>query len=67
MMDCLGMADIVCRKLAFGDSGNPWHEEDLAGMPARFGSDIDAVTEKLGDLDRIVADAQQFAQIGTER
>jgi putative nucleotidyltransferase with HDIG domain len=67
MLDCLRMADIVCRKLAFGDSGNPWREEELARMPARFGDDIEAVIDSLGILDKIVEDAQAFAQIGTER
>ena len=67
MLDCLRMADIVCRKHAFGDGGNPWREEELARMPQRFGSDIDAVVASLGSLDKIVEDAQSFAQIGTER
>ncbi len=67
MLDCLRMADAVCRKLAFGDSGNPWREEELAGLPQRFGGDIAAVVASLGDLQKIVDDAQAFAQIGTER
>jgi putative nucleotidyltransferase with HDIG domain len=67
MLDCLRMADIICRKHAFGDAGNPWREEDLARMPQRFGDDIDAVVASLGSLDKIVEDAQAFAQIGTER
>jgi putative nucleotidyltransferase with HDIG domain len=67
MIDCLRMADIICRKQVFGDAGNPWREEDLARMPARFGGDIEAVVTKLGDMQKIVEDAQSFAQIGTER
>ena len=67
MLDCLRMADIVCRQLAFGDAGNPWRESDLALMPARFKGDIAAVIDSLGDLQKIVEDAQSFAQIGTER
>ncbi len=67
MLDCLRMADAVCRKLAFGDSGNPWREEELADLPQRFGGDIAAVVAALGDLQKIVDDAQAFAQIGTER
>ena len=66
MMDCLRMADMICRKRAFGDAGNPWREEELARMPARFGTDVNAVIDMLGDMDKIVADAQSFAQIGTE-
>lgn len=67
MLDCLRMADAVCRKLAFGDSGNPWREEELAELPLRFGGDIAAVVASLGDLQKSVDDAQAFAQIGTER
>lgn len=67
MMDCLVMANLIGRRLAFGDAGNPWREEELAAMPARFGGAIEPVIEKLGDLEKIVADAQSFAQIGTER
>jgi putative nucleotidyltransferase with HDIG domain len=65
MMDCLRMADILCRKHAFGDAGNPWREEELAHMPQRFGTDIEVVIAALGDLQKIVEDAQSFAQIGT--
>jgi len=65
MMDCLRMADILCRKHAFGDAGNPWHEDELAKMPQRFGIDIEVVIAALGDLQKIVEDAQSFAQIGT--
>jgi putative nucleotidyltransferase with HDIG domain len=67
MMDCLSMADIVCRKLAFGDAGNPWREEQLAHMPQRFGTDIEVVIAAIGDMQKIVDDAQSFAQIGAEK
>ncbi|MCX8086197.1 MAG: HDOD domain-containing protein [Rhodocyclaceae bacterium] len=67
MMDCLRMADMICRRQAFGDAGNPWREEELSQMPARFGGEIESVIAKVGDLEKILADAQSFAQIGTER
>lgn len=66
MLDCLRMADAICRKHAFGDSGNPWREEELAHLPLRFGADIETVVDSLGDLHKIVEDAQAFALIGTE-
>lgn len=65
MLDCLRMADALCRKLALGDAGNPWRDAELAALPARFGGDVAAVTAALGDLQKVVADAQAFAQIGT--
>ena len=67
MLDCLRMADAICRKHAFGDSGNPWREEELVQLPPRFGDDIEAVIASLGDLHKIVEDAQAFAQIGTDK
>ena len=67
MLDCLRMADLICRRQAFGDAGNPWRDEELARMPQRFGADIETVMATLGDLQKIVDDAQAFAQIGTER
>lgn len=67
MLDCLRMADAICRKHAFGDSGNPWRDEELPLLPFRFGDDIEVIISELGDLAKIVNDAQVFAQIGTER
>jgi putative nucleotidyltransferase with HDIG domain len=66
MLDCLRMADAICRKHAFGDSGNPWRDEELAQLPTRFGADLEAVVAALGDLHKHVEDARAFAQIGTE-
>lgn len=66
MLDCLRMADAICRRHAFGDSGNPWREEELACLPARFGGDLEAVTAALGNLNKHVEDARAFAQIGAE-
>lgn len=67
MLDCLRMADAICRKHAFGDSGNPWRAAELASLPTRFGADIETVIAALGDLQKIIDDAQAFAQIGTEK
>jgi putative nucleotidyltransferase with HDIG domain len=66
MLDCLRMADAICRKHAFGDSGNPWRDEEQAQLPTRFGDDIEAVIASLGDLNKHVEDARAFAQIGAE-
>lgn len=66
MLDCQRMADAICRKHAFGDSGNPWREDELAQLPTRFGEDIETVIASLGDLNKHVEDARAFAQIGAE-
>ncbi|MGE5468349.1 MAG: HDOD domain-containing protein [Ignavibacteria bacterium] len=62
VMDCVRVADQICRKLAFGDGGNPWREDEPIVAPQRFGS-FEAVIEALGDLEKIVSDAQMFAQV----
>lgn len=66
MLDCLRMADAICRKEGFGAAGNPWREEELAQLPARFGSAPEAIVAGLGDLNRHLAEARAFAQIGSE-
>ncbi|MDD5248430.1 MAG: HDOD domain-containing protein [Rhodocyclaceae bacterium] len=62
LMDCVRVADQVCRKLAFGDAGNAWREDEEIAAAERFGS-FDAVIAALGDLEKVVADAQMFAQV----
>lgn len=66
MGDCLRMADQICRYRQFGDSGNPYRVGEAVVAPLRFGNDLDAVIDSLGDLDRFVAEAQSFAQVGAE-
>ncbi|MBU3990023.1 MAG: hypothetical protein KJ702_12015 [Gammaproteobacteria bacterium] len=46
---------------------NPWREVELASLPTRFGENIETVITALGDLQKIVNDAQAIAQIGTEK
>jgi putative nucleotidyltransferase with HDIG domain len=62
LLDCVRVADQICRKLAFGDAGNAWREDETIVAPQRFGS-FEAVIESLGDLDKIISDAQTFAQV----
>ncbi|HTJ96300.1 MAG TPA: HDOD domain-containing protein, partial [Rhodocyclaceae bacterium] len=66
MGDCLRMADQICRYRQFGDAGNPYRAGEAVVAPHRFGTNIDAVIESLGDLDRFVAEAQSFAQVDAE-
>ena len=64
LLDCLRTANQVARKLAIGDSGNPWREGEPAAAPQRFGEDIDATIAALGDMTKFIDDAQIFAQVG---
>jgi putative nucleotidyltransferase with HDIG domain len=67
MMDCLRVADQVVRFREVGDSGNPWRETEAPAAPQRFGDDMEAIVVKLGSLEKLVADAMMFAQVGGEK
>lgn len=66
MMDCLRVADQVVRFREIGDSGNPWRVAEAIGAPERFGDNIEEIAARLGSLDKLVQDAQLFAQVGNE-
>jgi putative nucleotidyltransferase with HDIG domain len=66
MMDCLRVADQVVRFREIGDSGNPWRETEALAATERFGDDLLATIAKLGSLEKLVADAMMFAQVGKE-
>ncbi|MCF8177889.1 MAG: hypothetical protein K9J74_05235, partial [Sulfuritalea sp.] len=66
MMDCLRVADQVVRFREIGDSGNPWRVTEALAAPERFGDNIEEVVVRLGSLDKLVQDAQLFAQVGNE-
>ena len=64
LLDCVRMADQICRKLNFGEAGNAWHAAEPPAAPGRFGPSLENVIASLGDLEKIVADAERFAQVG---
>lgn len=66
MVDCLRMADQICRHQNFGDSGNPYWPGEPVVSPQRFGGDIEQVVAAMGDLSRFAAEAQSFAQVHQE-
>lgn len=66
MLDCLRVADQVVRFREIGDSGNPWRETEAIAAPQRFGDDLESLAAQLGSMDKIVADANMFAQIAKE-
>jgi HD-like signal output (HDOD) protein len=64
MMDCVRVANQVSRKLSLGQSGSRWIDTESVAAPARFGDSFDQIIENLGDIEKIVADARTFAQLG---
>ncbi|MCX7896746.1 MAG: HDOD domain-containing protein [Rhodocyclaceae bacterium] len=66
LLDCLRAADLVCRQRGYGDAGNPWRQEEAAGLAPRFGQSLDALLGALGDLTGIYEEALRFVQLGKE-
>jgi putative nucleotidyltransferase with HDIG domain len=67
LMDIIRMSNQISRKLSLGDAGNVWREDEQIIATKRFGTDMDAVIAALGDIERIVSDAQMFAQVESSR
>lgn len=66
MMDCLRVADQICRGPELGGDG----EGDWVGqvpVSLRFGDDLGKVVAALGDFDKIVADARTFVVVDGEK
>jgi putative nucleotidyltransferase with HDIG domain len=60
LLDCLFAANQICKSLQFGFSGNPCVDELPASVCARFGMDLPALIESLGDLSSIKTEALLF-------
>ncbi|MFN0314185.1 MAG: HDOD domain-containing protein [Burkholderiales bacterium] len=65
LLDCLRVANQICRRQKVGDSGNPFHDDEIPATK-RFGGDFEEITAALGDIEKIAADAAIFAQVGTK-
>jgi len=64
MLDCLRVANQISRLHRLGDAGNPWRDDEAPAAPWRFGDDLQATVSALGDLEKIVGDAKEFAAAG---
>ncbi len=58
--DCIFAADQVSKRLEFGFSGNPIVEEFPEHVVQRFGMELDAMVESLGDMSAEVKKAESF-------
>lgn len=66
MHDCLFVADQISKLHAMGAAGNGIVEPLSPSMQERFGGTIEDVIAQLGDLTKIMEEANSFAQIGKE-
>jgi putative nucleotidyltransferase with HDIG domain len=63
LRDCVFAANQISKHMQFGDSGNPLVEEFPKSIAARFGLDLPAMCETLGNLDYIKTEAQSFINL----
>lgn len=63
-LSCLFVANQISKKLSLGNSGNPVVEELSPELEEHFGGDIDDIIAGLGDISKIVDEAQVFARGG---
>jgi putative nucleotidyltransferase with HDIG domain len=63
LAECLFAADLIAEKLGY-DSLGRISADGPQSLPARFGTDLDAVAAGLGDMNKLIEDARVFAQTG---
>jgi len=62
VQSCLFVADQISKKLSMGNSGNLQVEELPPALIELFGSDMDGIIARLGDLDKVVEEARSFTK-----
>lgn len=67
MIACVFAANQISKKLALGFGGNACVEEFPATVVNRLGGSLDEAITRLGDLSPLLAEAELFLRIGTER
>ncbi len=63
LRDCVFAANQISKHMQFGDSGNPLIEDFPQSIVARFGQNLPAMCEALGDLESIKTEAQSFINL----
>ena len=60
--ECLHVADLIAERLGYDSNGRVSAEPAALALPRRFGSDLDAVIKELGDLSKVIEEAQMFSR-----
>ena len=66
MQSCLFVANLISNKLSLGNSGNAVVEEMPPGLIKRFGGNIDEIIAQLGDISKVVIEAESYANVNKE-
>ncbi len=64
LAECLYVADLIAERLGYDSNGNISADGSPQIVPERFGGDLDSVISTLGDMEKLIEDAKQFAQTG---
>lgn len=64
LAECLYVANLIAERLGYDSNGNISADGNPQVVPERFGGDLDSVMHRLGDLEKLIDDAKQFAQTG---
>ena len=62
VQNCLFVADQISKKLSMGNSGTLLVEKLSPAFIEYFGDDLDGIIARLGDLSRVVEEAQSFTK-----
>jgi putative nucleotidyltransferase with HDIG domain len=60
LRDCVFAANQISKRMQFGDGGNPLIEDFPAAIVARFGLNLTALCEAIGDLESVKTEALSF-------
>ena len=61
--ECLFVADLIGEKIGYDSMGNVTADGEPV-LPDRFGTSLDEIISKRGDMDKLINDARTFAQTG---
>lgn len=62
VQSCLFVADQISKKLSMGNSGNLLVEDLPPALAEHFGDDMDGIIARLGDLSKVVEEAESFTK-----
>ncbi len=63
LRDCVFAANQISKYMSFGDGGNPVIETFPDAIVSRFGLDLPALCEALGDLETVKTEAQSYINL----
>ncbi|MFA7269659.1 MAG: HDOD domain-containing protein [Sterolibacterium sp.] len=62
MGECLHVADLIAERLGYDSNGRVSAERAALALSSRFGGNLDTVMASLGDLSKVIEEAQMFSR-----